>query len=66
MEAYMTLRIILSYPGHRGVIVDYHPVSSLRVADLVGPALVRKPMTIVDLLDLNGKILRSYRSWDVK
>lgn len=62
----MRLRIILSYPGHRGVIVAYHPVTSLTQANLIGPVLVRKPMTIVDLLDSNGLILKAYRPWGIE
>lgn len=62
----MRLRIILSYPGHRGVIVAYHTVTSVDQADLLGPVLVRKPMTIVDLLNTEGLILKAYRPWDLK
>lgn len=62
----MTIRLIQAEPGHRGVIVIHHPVTSLAQADLIGQALVQNGLNIVDLLDSNGLIIKAYRPWGIE
>lgn len=56
----MKLRVISPTIGHRCVDVTYLECKTMANADSNGHAFAKHPMKLVDLLDDNGKVLKSY------